>query len=270
MKIVSIKNKVKIGLAIAILMYMPIKTSAWGMIGHRVVGEVAASYLTKKGLKGVKSVLGSETLAMASNWPDFIKSDTSYNYMGSWHYVNLPGGLDKQGVYQFLNAEQAPNVYGQINAMVNILKDKKSSAAQQQLAMRVLIHLVGDLHQPMHTARKEDLGGNKVYVTWFGARSNLHKVWDEELIDYQRLSYTEYATAINHPTKAQVKTWQATSLQDVVFESYTACNHIYDTTKLDDKLSYRYNFDHVDTVNEQLLKGGIRLAQIINDIYGKS
>jgi hypothetical protein len=270
MNSVLIKNKVKLILALAIITYMPIKANAWGMIGHRVVGEVAESYLTKKGLKGVQHVLGSETLAMASNWPDFIKSDTSYNYMGSWHYVNLPGGLDKQGVYQFLKAEQAPNVYGQINAMIAMLKDKQSSASQQQMAMRVLIHLVGDLHQPMHTARKEDLGGNKVYVTWFGARSNLHKVWDEELIDYQRLSYTEYATAINHPTKNQLTSWQATSLQDMVFESYTACNHIYETTKPDDKLGYRYNFDHVDTLNEQLLKGGIRLAQILNDIYGKA
>jgi hypothetical protein len=270
MNIKTIKNRIKIGLALVLFTYLPINASAWGMIGHRVVGEVAESYLTKKGLKGVKSVLGSETLAMASNWPDFIKSDTSYNYMGSWHYVNLPGGLDKQGVYRFLNAEKAPNVYGQINAMVTILKDKQSSHAQQQMAMRVLIHLVGDLHQPMHTARKEDLGGNKVFVTWFGARSNLHKVWDEELIDYQRLSYTEYATAINHPSKTQVKTWQSASLQDMVFESYEACNVIYNTTKHDDKLSYRYNFDHVDTLNEQLLKGGIRLAQIINDIYGKA
>lgn len=264
----SLKNKIKIGLALALTAYLPMEAAAWGMTGHRVVGEVAQSYLSAKSLKNVHRILGAESLAMASNWPDFIKSDSTFNYMSSWHYINLPGGLDKNGVYQFVKAEKAPNVYSQINAMVALLKEKSTAADQQKMAMRVLIHLVGDLHQPMHTARKEDLGGNKVYVTWFGGRSNLHKIWDEALIDYQQLSYTEYARAINHPSKEQLKTWRAATLQDYVLDSYVAVNHIYDTVKADDKLGYRYNFDHIDTINEQLLKGGVRLAKIINDIYG--
>ena len=270
MKLFSINNKVKIGLTLAALAYMPLKAAAWGMTGHRVVGEIATSYLSSKARKGVQKILGAETMAMASNWPDFIKSDSTYNYMGSWHYVNLPGGLDQQGVYQFLNAEKAPNVYKQIQEMVAVLKNKESAVQEQKMALRVLIHLVGDLHQPMHTARKEDLGGNKVYLTWFGERSNLHKVWDESIVDYQQLSYTEYASAINHPTKDQLSAWRAASLQDYVFESYMICNKIYANIKPDQKLSYRYNFEYVEIINEQLLKGGVRLAKIVNDIYGKA
>jgi len=270
MKIYSIKNKIKAGLMIAAMAYFPVKASAWGMIGHRVVGQVADYYLTAKARKGVQKVLGPESMAMAANWPDFIKSDTTFNYLSAWHYVNLPGGLDQQGVYQFLNTEKGPNVFNKIPEMVSILKNPQSNTDQKRMALRILIHLVGDLHQPMHTARKEDLGGNKISVTWFGQKSNLHKVWDEGLVDYQQLSYTEYAAAINHPTREQFKTWSATSLQDCVYESYMICNRIYDHIKPDDKLSYRYNFDYIDTVNEQLLKGGIRLAKIINDIYAKS
>jgi hypothetical protein len=120
----------------------------------------------------------------------------------------------------------------------------------------------------MHTARKEDLGGNRIFLTWFGEKSNLHRVWDESLIDFQQLSYTEYTSAINHATKQQVKDWQSASLQDCVFESYQICNQIYATgIKNDDRLSYRYNFDWIGTVNQQLLKGGIRLAKVLNDIY---
>ena len=270
MKLFSIKNKVKIGIALAFMAYLPIEAAAWGMTGHRVVGEVASTYLSSKARKNVHRILGAESLAMASNWPDFIKSDSTYNYMGSWHYVNLPGGLDKNGVYQFLKTEKEPNVYNQIDAMVALLKNKQSTASQQKMALRVLIHLVGDVHQPMHTARKEDLGGNRVYLAWFNERSNLHKIWDESVVDYQQLSYTEYATAINHPTKDQLKTWRAASLEDYVFESYLICNSIYANIKPDQKLSYRYNFEYIDTINEQLLKGGVRLAKIINDIYGKA
>lgn len=247
--------------------YLPFTADAWGVLGHRIVGEVADQYISAKARKAIQQILGTESMAMAANWADFIKSDTSYNYLSNWHYVNLPGGLSKATVFNFLDNEAEPNIYNKINEMVSVLKNSKSTAAQKKLALRMLIHLVGDLHQPMHTARKEDLGGNKIFVTWFGEKSNLHRVWDEGLIDFQQLSYTEYTKAINHPTSAEFISWQKTSLKECVFESYQVCNQIYAGIKMDDKLSYKYNFDWVATINQQLLKGGIRLAKILNDIY---
>lgn len=264
---ISVVNIKKVCIAVALIAYLPLNVAAWGQTGHRIVGQIADYYLTAKARKAVKQVLGNESMAIASNWPDFIKSDTSYNYLTSWHYVNIPGDLDQNGVFNFLETSKEPNVYNKIPEMIRILKNKQSTAEQQQMAMRLLIHMLGDVHQPMHTARKEDLGGNKVSVMWFGQRSNLHRVWDEDLIDRQQLSYTEYATAINHPSKEQFTKWSHDSLKETVYESYVACNKIYDKTKADDKLSYRYNFDFIDLMNEQLLKGGVRLAQIINDIY---
>lgn len=264
---ISVNKIKKACLVAALIAYLPLNAGAWGMIGHRVVGQVADYYLSAKARKAVKEVLGNEDLAMASNWPDFIKSDTAYNYLGSWHYVNLPAGLDQNGVFQFLDSSKDANVYNKIPEMIAILKNKQSTGDQKKMAMRLLIHLVGDLHQPMHTARKDDLGGNKVNVTWFGQKSNLHRVWDEGLVEYQQLSYTEYAKAINHPTKDQFKKWSHDSLKESVYESYLTCNKIYEVTKPEDKLGYRYNFDFAATVNECLLKGGVRLAEIINEIY---
>jgi len=265
---ISVNKIKKACLAVVLIAYIPLNVSAWGLTGHRVVGEIADHYLTSKARKAIKGVLGNESLAMASNWPDFIKSDTAYNYLGSWHYVNLPEGLDQNGVFQFLDSSKEANVYNKIPEMVAVLKNKQSTPDQKKMAMRILIHLVGDLHQPMHTARKADLGGNKINVTWFGQKSNLHRVWDEGLVEYQQLSYTEYAAAVNHPSKDQFNKWSHDSLKHSVYESYLACNKIYTQTKADDKLSYRYNFDFIGMVNEALLKGGIRLAGIINEIYG--
>lgn len=263
----NILKKLKIALVAAALFYAPIQASAWGIIGHRVVGQVADYYLTAKARKGVQSVLGGETLAMSANWADFIKSDTAYNYLSSWHYVNLPEGLDQKGVFNFLESDKSVDVYTKIPEMVAVLKNVKSTASEKKMAMRLLVHLMGDLHQPMHTARKDDLGGNKVTVTWFGQKSNLHRVWDEQLVDYQQLSYTEFAAAVNHPTQAQVKAWQLGSLKQDVYESYLLCNKIYSVTKPDDKLSYRYNFDFAGDLYTQLAKGGVRLAAVINSIY---
>ncbi|WP_276089400.1 S1/P1 nuclease [Pedobacter sp. JY14-1] len=254
-------------LVVALLIYFPVEASAWGMLGHRIVGQIAENHLTARAKKAVRAILGTESLALASNWGDFIKSDPDYDYLYNWHFVNLPEGLDQQGVYRFLDEEQSPNVYNKTREMVSVLKDTKSRPEQKKLAIRMLIHMVGDLNQPMHTARKEDLGGNKVYVTWFGEKSNLHRVWDESLIDYQQLSYTEYAAAIDHVTALQMKEWSAMSLKDYVYGSYQACNKIYAATRPDDKLSYKYNFDFVDLLNSQLVKGGICLAGILNNIY---
>ncbi len=246
---------------------LPFFASAWGVLGHRIVGEVADHYLQAKTRLAIKQILGTESLAMTANWADFIKSDTSYNYLSSWHYVNLPADLSAPDVYKFLE-QPGVNIYTKLNEMIGVLKNNKSTQVQKKLALRMIVHLVGDLHQPMHTARKDDLGGNRILLTWFGEKTNLHRVWDEQLIDFQQLSYTEYTKAINFPTALQIGTWQKTDLKNCVWESYQICNRIYATgIKNDDKLSYRYNFDWIGTVNEQLLKGGIRLAKILNDIY---
>jgi len=263
-----VMNRVfKMVLGFCLFAHLPLDAGAWGMLGHRIVGQIAENHLSNKAKKGVKAILGTESLAMASNWGDFIKSDPAYNYLYNWHFVNLPEGLDKQGVYRFLDADTMANVYNRIPEMLAVLKDPKSSADRKKLAMRLVIHLVGDLNQPMHTARKEDLGGNKIYLSWFGEKSNLHRVWDESLIEYQQLSYTEYAASIDHATSEQITEWKVMTLKDYVYNSYLACNKIYAGTKADDKLSYKYNFDYAGLLNEQLLKGGICLANILNGIY---
>jgi len=267
MNLKSIKKKLVTVAAAGLLAYLPLQVNAWGMIGHRVVGEIADSYLKAKTRKAIQSILGTETLAMSANWGDFIKSDSTYNYLYNWHFVNLPGGLDKQGVYNILETEKAPNLYNKIIELTAVLRKTSSTADEKKLALRMLVHMMGDLAQPMHVAHKEDLGGNRISVLWFNEKSNLHRVWDEQLIEYQQLSYTEFAKAINHPSAIELYNWQNTSLKECVYDSYTICSKIYDKTKPDAKLSYRYNFDWVDTLNQQLLKGGVRLAKLLNDIY---
>lgn len=257
-----------IRVSIIFLMFLtPFTAGAWSMIGHRIVGQIAENHLTGKAKKAVLNILGTESLAMASNWGDFIKSDSNFDSLYNWHFVNLPAGLNKEGVFSYLETEKEPNVYNKSLEMIRILKNKQSSADQKRFALRMLVHMVGDLNQPMHTARKEDLGGNKVYVTWFGEKSNLHRVWDDQLIDYQKLSYTEFANAIDFPTKQELIASKTKTLKDYVYGSFEVCNQIYETTKPDAKLSYKYNFDYVDILNKQLLTGGICLANVLNDTF---
>lgn len=239
----------------------------WGLTGHRVVAEIAQQHLSKKAKKELKKLIGKETLAWWANWPDFIKSDTSWNHASKWHYVDLPGHMEKEAFIADLKKLPGKNLYTQIPAMVEQLKDKSLPIEQRQVALRFLIHLVGDLHQPLHVGRDEDQGGNKIVVYWFDKKTNLHSLWDSMLIEYQQYSYTEYARLLNIATPEQVKAWQSSSLEDWFYESHVISDSIYDATPSESKLSYRYNYQFQHVLDQQLLKGGVRLAALLNEAF---
>lgn len=239
----------------------------WGLTGHRVVGEIAQQHLSKKAKKEISKIIGRETLAWWANWPDFIKSDSTWNHASPWHYVDLPGHMDKDHFIAELKKLPGKNLYTQIPAMVAQLKDKSLPVEQRRVALSFLVHLVGDLHQPLHVGREEDQGGNKIVVYWFGEKTNLHSVWDTKFIESQQYSYTEYAKLLDIADQAQVKAWQSSSLEDWFYESHVLSDSIYDGAPAESKLSYRYNYQFQRMLNEQLLKGGVRLAALLNKAF---
>ncbi len=251
----------------AFICYTPMKASAWGTNGHRIVGEIAESYLSPAARKAVLDILGNESMAMTSNWPDFIKSDTNYKYLDPWHYCNFEDGFTMETFKDYLKKDTIVDAYTKLNFIIKELKDKQLPKDRKLFYLRLLIHIVGDIHQPMHLGKVGDLGGNKIKLSWFNEPTNLHAVWDEKLVENQKLSYTEYAKAINHATIAERTKWQKQPLSEWMFESYTISRELYAEVKPDQKLSYNYNFAHIAQVNAQLLKGGVRLAGLLNSIF---
>lgn len=241
---------------------------AWGVTGHRVVAEIAQRHLNGKARKALKELIGDQSLAYWANWADFVKSDSAYRYASRWHYVDLPAHLEKDAFVAALKALRGENLFSRIPVLEEKVKDKSLSSDQRQFALKYLIHLIGDAHQPLHVGRDEDQGGNKISVTWFGKPSNLHIVWDELLVDFQQWSYTEYATVLDMADKATIVQLQSGSLEDWLYESHVVSDRIYDNIKPDSKLSYRYNYLFVQDLNDQLLKGGLRLARILNELLG--
>lgn len=257
----------KLALGIAIL-YAPLQTMAWGTNGHRISGQIAEDHLTPKARIAIRAILGNESIAMASNWADFIKSDPAYSYLYNWHFVDFERPMSYPEMVEFLGHDSNVDAYTKLNFLVGELKKKDLSKANKLLYLRMLIHITEDIHQPMHTAHASDKGGNDFKLSWFGKPTNLHSIWDTELVNFQELSYTEFVDAINHPTVAQIKEWQSAPIAKWVFESSQIAEKLYTEIKPDDKLSYKYNFDHIDILNQQLLKGGIRLAGLLNEIFG--
>lgn len=242
---------------------------AWGANGHRIVGEIADSYLTKKARKAVYEILGSESIAISSNWADFIKSDSAMKYLDSWHYINLKAGLDYANFEAILKNDTSTNAYTKLNFLIGELKKKELSAERKLFCLRMLIHIEGDIHQPMHVSRAEDLGGNRIKLFWFSDATNLHALWDEKLIEHQQLSYAEFAKNINHTNRQQRIEWQQQPMEQWFFESYQLSDKIYKSiTQPEQRLGYRYNYDYLTTLQQQLLKGGVRLAGLLNELFG--
>jgi hypothetical protein len=252
-----------------LLPVLPLTSFAWGPTGHRVVAEIAYQHLTPKARKAIMGIIGQQSLAMIANWPDFIKSDTThqYDHTSTWHYLDFPANSDRSQFDSLLKTYTGENLYTETLDMIKQLKERSGDKAHQEFALKFLVHMIGDMHMPLHVGRDEDMGGNKIKMYWFDRPTNLHRVWDEHLIDFQQLSYTEYAKALDIASKEQVKALQSGQIPDWLFESHLLADKVYARAKPEEKLSYRYNFLFVDDLNQQLLKGGLRLAAILNNIY---
>jgi len=255
-------------IAIGTILYTPLQTMAWGTNGHRISGQIADDHLTPKARAAVYAILGNESIAMASNWADFIKSDPTYSYLSSWHYIDFERPMSYPEMVEFLAHDNNTDAYTKLNFLISELKKKYLSKDNKLLYLHMLIHIAEDVHQPMHTAHASDQGGNGFKVNWFSKPTNLHSVWDTELINFQELSYTEYAKAINHVTPEQIKEWQSAPVAKWIFESSQLAEKIYTEIQPNETLNYKYDFTHRDILNQQLLKGGIRLAGVLNEIFG--
>jgi hypothetical protein len=255
--------RLKVLSTLLVILFSFSQAFSWGQTGHRAVGEIASKYLTKKAQKRLIAILNGESLAIASVWMDEVKSDKAYDYMSDWHWTEIPDGKTYEQTVKNPNGD----IVRTIERLIKELNTGGLDAKTEQEYVKILIHLVGDIHQPCHVGNGEDKGSNDVKVQWFGKSSNLHKVWDSEMIDGKNLSYTELAKSVDIAEKESVGKWQNDPLDTWVQEAIALRSQVYDFPE-DKKLRYEYAYKNWDTVQEQLLKAGVRLAQVLNQIYG--
>ena len=235
----------------------------WGPTGHRATGKIAEKHLSKKAQREIDKLLNGESLAFVSTFADQIKSDRKYNDFYTWHYLNMP--LDSR--YEDSEKNPKGDLVTGINKCISVLKDESSSQNDKAFYLKMLVHLVGDLHQPMHIGQAEDKGGNTIQVQWFGRGSNLHRVWDEDMISEWGMSYAELAANTQDLSKEQIKAIEKGTVIDWVHDTQKLSKIAYNSVEVGEKLRYRYSYDHFATVRSQLQKGGIRLAKILNELF---
>ena len=236
----------------------------WGQTGHRATGEIATNHLSKKAKREIEKILQGKSLALVSTYGDEIKSDNKYREFGPWHYVNMEPGEE---TYNLATANPDGDLLAALRKCKEVLQNKDASREEKEFYLKMLVHFMGDLHQPFHVGRGEDKGGNDIQVRWFNEGSNIHRVWDSDMIDSYQMSYTELAQNTADLTPQRIKEIKSGNFESWVYESKTLAEKAYASTEIGEKLGYRYMFDWFPVVRDQLQKGGIRLAQVLNEIY---
>ena len=194
---------------------------------------------------------------------DFIRADDQYDHMSPWHYCTVP---DRK-TYEEAGTPEEGDAIVTIERLMSELKSKQFTDGDEALAIKMLVHLIGDIHQPLHVGNGEDKGGNDVKLDYFWKSSNLHRVWDSGIIDGQEYAYTEYTEWIDHATEAELEKWENDELMDWIYESKEYRNQCYELPE-NLKIAYDYDYKNLGLVNQRLLQAGIRLAAVLNEIYG--
>ncbi len=244
-------------------LYSPLAFS-WGKSGHRIVGEIAQRNLSKEAKKGISELLGDEDLARVSTWADEIRSERKYDFAGPWHYTSIPTGK----TYFDQKRSKDGDVIEALFRFEETLRDPKKSKEEKADSLKFMVHMMGDLHQPLHVGIAEDRGGNSVKIRWFKTDTNLHALWDESIVDFEQLSYTEYSTQLNHFSKIDRDKFSKGTYLDWAYESMELRPMVYDVGN-PENVSYEYHHKVKPLMEMRLRQAGLRLAEVLNSVFKK-
>ena len=293
----SLLRRLLVPLALIFLISGAAPLWAWGQNGHRILAEIAQHRLSEGAAQAISELLGGRRLADISTEPDELRADPRWSCAAPFHYVTIPEGIQYPDA-EFEGWENGDAVRG-ILFLSKRLLDLQVSREERATALAFLVHLVGDLHQPLHTGKGCDRGGNAIRVDWFGETRNLHSVWDTAIVESENLSYIEYTEEIERNRQlvvgmesASPANWM-TEAQDYFGDIYKCdlrdgcpcfCGTCADGLSVFGgcemavgcrlqvsnrvRLGYRYKFRTKPIVERQLKTGGWRLAHLLNQLFG--
>ena len=221
----------------ALMFYVP--AWGWGQKGHDAIAYIAECNLTPETYAKVVKALGNHSLVYYANWLDNASYTPEYGYTRTWHYV------------------------------VSKLRSGTLSPEQENVNLRILIHLVGDIHAPLHAGHLSDLGGNKIMVKYFNRDYKLHSLWDTALVEAaHKWSYTEWQKQLDIVSPEEKSQMSQGVPEDWLEESRDIAADIYINTPPKSKVAYSYIAHYTPVIEKRILSAGLRLARLLEEIYG--
>jgi hypothetical protein len=251
------------------LLLMPGIASAWGPLGHRVVAKMAQGRLTPEAESAVRSLLGpGATLAEVSAWADEQREEQGSEL---WHFVNVPIA---QARYSPKYCSPRGCVVSKTEEFSRVLRDPSARKPDKRRALKFLIHFIADLHHPLHVGDNNDRGGNRLQVTFFGTGSNLHKVWDSQIMARHTTNEQVWLWDFNYLANPRMAAeWSKGAPADWATESLEIARTAYclpgsgQPMKSGTRLGNDYYRIALTLVQKQLAKAGIRTAWTLNEIF---
>lgn len=241
---------------------------SWGGVGHRTIAAIAQNHLTPKAQAAIRNIIGDTSLADISSWADEVRSsDPGFASTGPWHYINLPSGYNHEQFVAAVKSDTRPNVYSALLKCEADLKSDTTSAKYRTIALKFVVHLIGDLHQPMHVSHADDQGGNLIKVTFNGDPTNLHSLWDSRLINRHPMTVDMMVSEYDKATPQQIAKWQSDDTLLWLYESYVIAEQIYADAAKKRNFTDDYYRTVIPIIQKRLLQGGVRLAGVLNEIY---
>ncbi len=245
---------------------------AWGSEGHRIVGEIAEQYLDPATTQQIRDLLALEnatTLAAVSTWADEIRQQRRNT--APWHFVDIP--ISAPAYDPGRDCPRGNCVVAKIDEFVAELRDRSLPPRQRLEALKFVVHFIGDVHQPLHTADNSDRGGNEIKVEFLGHRTNLHAIWDTGILaPAVRGDERAYALRlVRSITPGEIAKWRGGSAADWANESHGVAQQVIygELPHEPGYLPASYERAALPIVNEQLEKAGVRLAAVLNAILAK-
>lgn len=256
----KIMNK-KTLLIIAIFILFVKTGFSWGKHGHEIVAQIAKHYIDKSVLNKVQGYLAKMSFEEAAVWMDQIKSNHSYDYMKSWHYINI----DRDATYVKTTESNIINALS--DAITNLDINSYRTKEAINFNLKLIFHLVGDLHQPLHAGYGDDRGGNYALVKFWKKKTNLHFVWDESIIQYSKITAADCIQLGNIMSQKEIKSIQKINVVEWLKDSRSLLPQVYNFKN--GNLTVSYIKSNTPLVKKQLLKAGLRLAAVLNKVFAK-
>jgi hypothetical protein len=261
-------------------------SSCWGGLGHRTVGYLAQKYLTQEGASFAATLLDDGDLSDAAVWADAIKHHKGWTYTAEWHYIDAkddPPRVCQVNYSRDCDAVKGCVVSEIVNQTARVQNTALSHTARQE-ALKFIFHFIGDIHQPLHT-EAEDRGGNGIAVLWNSKHTNLHSIWDTDILiklrggaekdeKAQAAAWANdlYSSATRRDLTAATECTNVLTAEKCALEWASEANaHVCDYVLKDDvqgvegqDLSGDYYEGAVPIVNDMIGKAGVRLAAWVN------
>ena len=248
---------------------------AWGPMGHDVVAAIAEQHLTPKAKKNISKILDGKSIVYYSSWMDSIQNspywENGYNKTKTWHYANVDKGL----TYQTMPKNPDGDVVTGLEFLTKELMENFDNLTDSTKAdyVKMIVHMVGDLHCPMHAGRLSDRGGNGMKVRWFGQNTSLHSLWDSKIVESARKwNYSEWVEQLDRTDKKFKKSVMCGTYEEWFVDTVKGAASIYEYVENmgveNPNLSYKYVYEFSPLLEDRLLVGGYRLAYVLNMIFG--